>query len=241
MVAAATIASAENQIRSRCAVPAVDAGDRGAEQQQQAEVAEGRLEVRLAPGALEENPGGKEESADDQGVDADRLLVPPEQRAAREGKRDAAPGRERRQRERENGARIEAEGEGELDQREQEQVPGPVRAEEFVPGLEVGEIGADQQHPEEEDVIEGERRRGDGAPREGRRGACDIPETEGRGERNAGADRHRAEIREVVLDQHAGAGGDHRHPGPEGDLEFDAHGNQLAARDAAEEARPGRR
>ena len=236
MVAAEIIASAGNQIVSRWPYPPYDAGDRGAEQQQQAEIAEGRFEVRLAPGAVEENPGGKEKRADDQGVDADRLLVPPEQRAARKGKRDAAPGRERRQREGEHGARIVAEGEGELDQREQEQVPGPARAEELVLRLEIGEIGADQQHPEQENVIEGERRRGDRAPRESRRDACDIPETEGRGERNAGADRHRAEMREVVLDQNAGAGGDQRHPGPEGNLELDAHGNQLAPRDAAEEA-----
>ncbi len=42
-------------------------------------------------------------------------------------------------------------------------------------------------------------------------------------------------MQQALLDQQAGAGGDHGHPGPEGDLELDAHGDQLAARDAAEE------
>ena len=121
-----------------------------------------RLEVGLA---LEADERGREKKEGDAGPDrvgpqrSGGVGARPE-RSLESRDRHSPPGGERGEGEGEHDRGVVANGEDGREDRHPEQVPRPRVAQRRELRLDVGEVRADEQHPEQEQVLEGEVRRG---------------------------------------------------------------------------------
>ena len=221
---------------ARRAVRLERAGHGRTEQQQEAEVDERRLEVRLAIQAAQQQPGGDEERADGDGVHAQHV-----RRAPRSGRRPRARARSRARR-RTRPARARARRASRSGRRTRAGRARAAAGARARRGRGPSAASRARRCPcraaAPRAAVDSRRRtsaRGR-APREGRRGPRDVPEAERRGQRDRGADRDRPEPREVRLARGGPrAGRRPASPRPRG---------RSAARAAprpARRARPGRR
>ena len=142
--------------------------------------------------------------------------------------RDAEPGRQRRDRQRENHARSKPVAHRCVNDRQQQEVPRPYRAKKVPLVLDVADVGGEQQRPEKQDVIVGQRC--------GARALPDCPPVAGRRCNGDGCrNRNRSDMLEILRDHDADAGGDEHHAAPdqESNLPVDADDLPAFVRDQA--------
>src|SRR5262249_8144753 len=145
--------------------------EEASEEKEPAEAGEDPFEMRLAP-QPDRDDGCREEERSGEKRVPPRLGEPARRPGLeRKARREPAPGGKRRQGEREDHAGVEAVGGGERENRQDEQVIRPLGPEEAELGLEVGEVGAEEEHAEQQEIVRGDMACGGGAPRERGRAA----------------------------------------------------------------------